>query len=59
LHFSVFYLREGVVNAVLSLNDSKTNELGGKLIESRRTVDPSLLASPDGDLAGLVPAATG
>jgi 3-phenylpropionate/trans-cinnamate dioxygenase ferredoxin reductase subunit len=59
LHFSVFYMHEGVVHAVLSINDSKTNELGGKLIESRRPVDPSMLASPDGDLAGLVPAATG
>jgi 3-phenylpropionate/trans-cinnamate dioxygenase ferredoxin reductase subunit len=54
LHFSVFYLREGVVQAVLSLNDSKTNELGGKLIESRRPVDVSQLESPDFDLAGLV-----
>jgi 3-phenylpropionate/trans-cinnamate dioxygenase ferredoxin reductase subunit len=55
LHFSVFYLRQGVVHAVLSLNDSKTNELGGKLIDSRRPVDPSSLASRDLDLAGLVP----
>lgn len=58
LHFSVFYLRAGVVEGVLSINDSKTNELGGKLIEGRRPVDPSLLASPDRDLADLVPAAT-
>jgi 3-phenylpropionate/trans-cinnamate dioxygenase ferredoxin reductase subunit len=59
LHFSVFYLRDGVVHGVLSLNDSKTNELGGKLIESKRKVDPSSLASPDEDLAGLVPTAAG
>jgi 3-phenylpropionate/trans-cinnamate dioxygenase ferredoxin reductase subunit len=58
LHFSVFYLRSGVVHAVLSINDSKTNELGGKLIESRRPVDPSSLASSDLDLARLVPTAT-
>jgi 3-phenylpropionate/trans-cinnamate dioxygenase ferredoxin reductase subunit len=57
LHFSVFYLRNGLVEAVLSMNDSKTNELGGKLIESRRRVDESSLASQDADLAGLVPAA--
>lgn len=59
LHFSVFYLRDGVVQGVLSINDAKTNELGGKLIESRRTVDPSQLASRDLDLAGLVSTATG
>jgi 3-phenylpropionate/trans-cinnamate dioxygenase ferredoxin reductase subunit len=55
LHFSVFYLRNGIVEAVLSMNDSKTNELGGKLIESRRQLSESSLASPDFDLAGLVP----
>ena len=59
LHFSVFYLRQGVVSGVLSINDSKTNELGGKLIESRRRVDPSMLASLDRDLAGLVPTTAG
>ena len=58
LHFSVFYLREGVVHGVLSINDSKTNELGGNLIESRRPIDPSMLARLDLDLAGLVPTAT-
>ncbi len=57
LHFSVFYLREGAVHAVLSMNDAKTNELGGKLIESRRPIDPSSLASLDLDLATLVPTA--
>lgn len=57
LHFSVFYLRDGVVNAVLSINDSKTNELGGKLIESRRRVDDAVLADTDTDLGELVPAA--
>ncbi|TMD96887.1 MAG: NAD(P)/FAD-dependent oxidoreductase [Chloroflexi bacterium] len=49
--FSVFYLREGVVEGVLSMNDSKTNELGGKLIESRRTVKAAELESAE--LAGL------
>src|SRR3989440_703584 len=49
--FSVFYLREGVVEGVLSMNDSKTNELGGKLIESRRPVKASELESAE--LAGL------
>jgi hypothetical protein len=36
------------------MNDSKTNELGGKLIESRRRVDQVELAQAD--LAELVPA---
>src|SRR5437899_3189499 len=52
LTFSVFYLREGIVQGVLSMNDAKTNELGGKLIESRRPVDPSALQRAD--LAELV-----
>ena len=52
LTFSVFYLREGIVQGVLSMNDAKTNELGGKLIESRRPVDPSALQLAD--LAELV-----
>ncbi len=56
LAFSVFYLRNGLVDAVLSMNDSKTNELGGKLIESRRPVDESALGNTDIDLADLVPA---
>ncbi|GAC1686541.1 MAG: FAD-dependent oxidoreductase [Candidatus Dormibacteraceae bacterium] len=56
LKFSVFYLRNGLIDAVLSMNDSKTNELGGKLIESRRPVSESALANLDVDLTELVPA---
>jgi 3-phenylpropionate/trans-cinnamate dioxygenase ferredoxin reductase subunit len=41
--FTVFYLRGGAVQGVLSMNDSKTNELGGKLIESHRHWKPSEL----------------
>jgi 3-phenylpropionate/trans-cinnamate dioxygenase ferredoxin reductase subunit len=55
LAFSVFYLRDGRVEAVLSMNDSKTNEVGGKLIESRRPVEEAALASGDVDLAELLP----
>jgi 3-phenylpropionate/trans-cinnamate dioxygenase ferredoxin reductase subunit len=58
LSFTVFYLRSGLVAGVLSMNDGKTNELGGKLIEARRPVDQSALASSDVDLAELVPAAS-
>jgi 3-phenylpropionate/trans-cinnamate dioxygenase ferredoxin reductase subunit len=53
--FSVFYMRNGLVDAVLSMNDSKTNELGGKLIESRRPVKESALENTAIDLAELVP----
>ena len=56
LKFSVFYLRNGLVQGVLSMNDSDTNELGGKLIESRRTFDPSALS--EAELSELVPAPT-
>src|SRR5216683_7470460 len=56
--FTVFYLREGIVEGVLSMNDTKTNELGGKLIESRRPVKQSTLESAE-DLAELVPAQQG
>jgi 3-phenylpropionate/trans-cinnamate dioxygenase ferredoxin reductase subunit len=54
LSFSVFYLRNGLIDGVLSMNDSKTNELGGKLIESRRPVSESALANMGVDLAELV-----
>ena len=54
LSFSVFYLRNGLIDGVLSMNDSKTNELGGKLIESRRPVSDSALANMGVDLAELV-----
>ena len=56
LKFSVFYLRNGLIDAVLSMNDSKTNELGGKLIASRRPVSESALANLAVDLTDLVPA---
>jgi 3-phenylpropionate/trans-cinnamate dioxygenase ferredoxin reductase subunit len=56
LKFSVFYLRDGVIEGVLSMNDSKTNELGGKLIESRRKFDPEALK--EGELSELAPAPT-
>jgi 3-phenylpropionate/trans-cinnamate dioxygenase ferredoxin reductase subunit len=57
LHFSVFYMREGRIHAVLSLNDKEVNEVGGKLIESRRTVDEKTLADASTDLSALLPTA--
>jgi 3-phenylpropionate/trans-cinnamate dioxygenase ferredoxin reductase subunit len=59
LHFSVFYIREGRIHAVLSINDTTLNEIGGKLIESRRIVDEKTLADVSADLSGLVPTAAG
>ena len=56
LKFSVFYLRDEVVEAVLSMNDSKTNELGGKLIESRHRVSAASLENVAVDLRELVEA---
>ena len=56
LTFSVFYLRDGLVDAVLSMNDSKTNEVGGKLIESRKPVSESALGDIGVDLDELVSA---
>ncbi|MGA7911909.1 MAG: FAD-dependent oxidoreductase [Candidatus Dormiibacterota bacterium] len=53
--FSVFYLRNGLVEGVLSMNDSTTNEAGGKLIESRRPIDESRLADPAVELAAMIP----
>jgi 3-phenylpropionate/trans-cinnamate dioxygenase ferredoxin reductase subunit len=55
LAFSVFYFTDGLVDAVLSMNDKKTNELGGKLIESRKPVDQAALADAGVDLADLIP----
>ena len=56
--FSVFYLRDGRVNAVLSMNDKETGETGALLIESRRQIDEEgALSDPDNDLRDLLPPA--
>jgi len=54
--FSVFYLRDGLVAAVLSMNDKETGEAGQKLIESRARVDEQALADIGKDLRELLPA---
>jgi len=54
LAFSVFYLTDGLVDAVLSMNDKETNELGGKLIENRKPVDHAALGNTAVDLADLI-----
>jgi 3-phenylpropionate/trans-cinnamate dioxygenase ferredoxin reductase subunit len=54
--FSVFYLRDGRVDAVLSMNDKETGETGALLIESRREIDDEhVLADVDADLKDLLP----
>jgi 3-phenylpropionate/trans-cinnamate dioxygenase ferredoxin reductase subunit len=58
LRFSVFYIRGGLIKAVLSINDTKVNEIGGTLIESRRPVDEKTLADESADLSELVPTPT-
>ena len=57
LRFSVFYLRDGVIKAVLSMNDTKVNELGGKLIESRIRFSEKTLADVSASLEALLPTA--
>jgi 3-phenylpropionate/trans-cinnamate dioxygenase ferredoxin reductase subunit len=56
--FSVFYIRGGLIDAVLSMNDKKTNEAGGKLIEARRPVKEAALADKGSDLSELLTAAS-
>jgi NADPH-dependent 2,4-dienoyl-CoA reductase/sulfur reductase-like enzyme len=53
LKFSVFYMRDGLIEAVLSVNDAGTNQAGGELIGNRRPVDAAVLADPGADLAEL------
>ena len=53
--FSVFYLRGGHVDAVLSMNDKDTGKVGEQLIESRVEVDEQRLGDPDTDPRDLLP----
>jgi 3-phenylpropionate/trans-cinnamate dioxygenase ferredoxin reductase subunit len=51
--FSVFYLREGLVEAVLALNEARTIRFTRELIASRAPVDPDALADESTDLREL------
>ena len=51
--FSVFYLRNGRVDAVLSMNDKEGGEAGAKIIESRAQVDERVLKDMGSDLTAL------
>src|SRR5579859_2039425 len=53
--FSVFYLRAGRIDAVLSMNDGDGGKVGQQLIESRVEVDERRLGDPDTDLLDLLP----
>jgi 3-phenylpropionate/trans-cinnamate dioxygenase ferredoxin reductase subunit len=53
LRFSVFYLREGRVDAVLSMNDGETNAAAEGLIITRVPVDVGSLSDPATDIAAL------
>ncbi len=57
LRFSVFYLRDRVIKAVLSMNDKKVNETGGNLIERRIRVGEKALADLSTNLEDLLPTA--
>jgi 3-phenylpropionate/trans-cinnamate dioxygenase ferredoxin reductase subunit len=53
LAFSVFYMREGLIDAVLSINDGGTNQAAERLLQERRPIDPAVLANTASDLAAL------
>jgi len=55
-HFSVFYLKEGVIEAVLSVNDGRTGRLSRELIRRRLPVDARALTDVAGDLRELATA---
>lgn len=51
--FSVFYLKEGRVQAVLAVNDARTIRLSRELIGGQVPVSPDALASESSDLRAL------
>jgi 3-phenylpropionate/trans-cinnamate dioxygenase ferredoxin reductase component len=53
LRFSVFYMREGHLDAVLSINDGATNQAAERLIQERRPIDTAVLTDTAFDLATL------
>lgn len=48
--FSVFYLKDGVIDAVLSVNDGRTGRFSRPLIRERIAVEPGILSDMDSDL---------
>jgi 3-phenylpropionate/trans-cinnamate dioxygenase ferredoxin reductase component len=54
--FSVFYLKDGVIDAVLSVNDGRTGRQSRELIRRRLHVDPEVLSDLSSDLRELAKA---
>jgi 3-phenylpropionate/trans-cinnamate dioxygenase ferredoxin reductase subunit len=54
--FSVFYLKDGVIEAVLSVNDGRTGRRSRELIRRRVRADPRLLSDASSDLRELAKA---
>jgi 3-phenylpropionate/trans-cinnamate dioxygenase ferredoxin reductase subunit len=54
--FSAFYLKDGVIEAVLSVNDGRTGRQSRDLIRRRLHVDPRTLSNVDADLREITPA---
>ncbi len=51
--YAVFYIQDGLVDAVLAINDGRSIRFGRELIRRRRPVDPARLADPALDLREL------
>lgn len=54
---TAFYLRQGVVEAVVTINRLRELRPGRRLVEARARVDPAVLADPATDLRALAQAA--
>jgi 3-phenylpropionate/trans-cinnamate dioxygenase ferredoxin reductase subunit len=54
--FSVFYLKDNVIEAVLSVNDGRTGRHSRELIRRRLHVDPRTLSDVNSDLRELAKA---
>jgi 3-phenylpropionate/trans-cinnamate dioxygenase ferredoxin reductase subunit len=58
--FSVFYLKEGVVEGVLAVNDPRSIRASRDLISGRHRIDPDVLAAEGTEpeaLSALIPSA--
>lgn len=54
---TVFYLRQGMIEAVVTINRPRELRPGRRLIEARARVDPTVLVDPATDLRALAQAA--
>lgn len=51
--YSIFYMRDGFIDAVLSVNDGKTGRFSRPLISNRTQVPPEVVADPHTDMRAL------